>query len=109
MSFYDIIPDGGVNMLTKMTAKEARDNFTDLLGAVYYGRKPIAVEKKGRIFAIVVNPEEYQALKKAAKVRFFELVDDTQKINKEKNANRVMKDIASVATSIRSTRYAERG
>ena len=58
-------------MLNKMTAKDARDNFSDLLGAVYYGRELVAVEKKGRIFAIVINPEEYQALKKTAKSHFF--------------------------------------
>lgn len=45
-------------MSKRMMAKEARDNFTDLLGAVYYGKDRVFVEKKGRDFAIVINPEE---------------------------------------------------
>ena len=96
-------------MLNKMTAKDARDNFSDLLGAVYYGRELVAVEKKGRIFAIVINPEEYQALKKAAKSRFFELVDDIQGSNKDKVSKEVMKDITSAVEQVRGKRYADRG
>lgn len=94
-------------MLNKMTAREARDNFADLLGLVYYGKESIAVEKKGRIFAIVINPDEYQTLKKAAKARFFELVDDIQKANKGTNADKVMKDITSTVEQVRSMRYAQ--
>jgi PHD/YefM family antitoxin component YafN of YafNO toxin-antitoxin module len=71
-------------MLTKMTARQARDNFTDLLGAVYYGREQVAVEKKGRIFAVVMNPDEYQAVKKSAKKSFFDLAAGLQKRNKLK-------------------------
>lgn len=103
MVIYSII---FYSMLNKMTAKDARDNFSDLLGAVYYGRKLVAVEKKGRIFAIVINPEEYQTLKKATKTRFFELVDNVQKSNKTKTAPEVMKDITSAVEQVRGKRYA---
>lgn len=48
------------------------------------------------------NPGEYQALKKAAKVKFFELVDDIQKANKGKNAEKMMKDITSEVEKARS-------
>lgn len=55
--------------MTTMTARQARDNFTDLLGAVYYGKKAVTIEKKGRTFAVVISPDEYEGLKNAAKVR----------------------------------------
>jgi len=96
-------------MLNKMTAKEARDNFTDLIGSVYYGKKPVAVERKGRIFAIVINPDEYQNLKRAAMARFFEIVDDIQKSNKGKNAAKALKDVTLEVEQIRNKRYAESG
>jgi prevent-host-death family protein len=36
-------------MLTRrISAKEARDNFGDLLGSVHYGKQPVIVEKKGK-------------------------------------------------------------
>lgn len=96
-------------MMTKMTAREARDNFTDLLGAVYYGKKPIAVEKKGRIFAVVVNPSEYEVLEKAARARFFDLTDEIQKENKGKKISEVMKDVSGGVESVRNKNYAKSG
>mgnify|MGYP001602541521 CR=1 FL=1 len=87
-------------MLTTMTARAARDGFTDLLGEVYYGKKSIAVEKKGRVFAVVVNPDEYETLKKVAKMRFFGMVDDIQKQNKDKNIGAVMKDVTTVVERV---------
>ena len=92
-------------MLNTMTARAARDNFTDLLGAVYYGREEIAVEKKGRIFAIVINPDEYQTfqnLKKAAKTKLFGLIDDLQKPNQRKKLKDVIKDVTAEVEAIRS-------
>ncbi len=88
-----------------MTAKEARDNFTDLLGAVYYGKEPIIVEKKGRPFAVVINPEEYARYRKAAKERFFETVDMIQADSKDKNPDDVLKDVTSVVEIVRQERY----
>lgn len=96
-------------MLTTMTARAARDGFTDLLGAVYYGKKSIAVEKKGRVFAVVVNPDEYETLKKAAKMRFFGIVDDIQKQNKDKNIGTVMKDVTAAVEQVRQEVRRENG
>lgn len=93
-------------MLTKMTARQARDNFTDLLGSVYYGREQVAVEKKGRIFAVVINPDEYQVLKTSAKRIFFELAGDLHTRNRRKNPAQVWKDVSEAVEKARSARYA---
>lgn len=93
-------------MLTKVTAKAARDNFTDLLGTVYYGKEPVAVEKKGRIFAIVINPQEYENLKKAAKARFFEIVNNLQRTNRGEKLNKVLRDVTPTVEQVRQSRYA---
>ncbi len=96
-------------MITKrMTAKEARDNFTDLLGAVYYGKEPIIVEKKGRPFAVVISPDEYLRYKKAAKERFFELVDEVQTRSKDLDVEQVLKDVTKAVEEIRQKHYAKR-
>ncbi|MBI4035697.1 type II toxin-antitoxin system Phd/YefM family antitoxin [Candidatus Daviesbacteria bacterium] len=94
----------------KMTAKEARDNFTDLLGTVYYGKEVVMVEKKGRPFAVVINPSEYenyQNFKKVAKKRFFELVDEIQAANKDKSFDKIYKDVTKIVEEVRKERYAK--
>lgn len=92
----------------KMTAKEARDNFTDLLGAVYYGNQVVEIDKKGRTFAVVVNPDEYNSLKKAAKGKFFEIVEDVQKASHRVNATKVLNDITTAVSQVRQEHYAQK-
>lgn len=95
----------------RMSAKEARDNFTDLLGAVYYGKEPIVVEKKGRVFAVVLNPEEYsryEKFKEAAKKRVLEIVQEIQMENKDANYDQVLKDVTGEVEEVRAKRYAKK-
>lgn len=89
-------------MIATMTAKNARDGFTDLLGRVYYSREPIAVEKKGRVFAVVINPDEYEELKRIAKSKFFEIVDQVRKDNPIKNPDEVLQEVTSVVEEVRT-------
>lgn len=49
-------------MVKRMSAREARNNFADLLGTVYYSKEPVIVEKRGRAFAVVISPEDYERL-----------------------------------------------
>lgn len=94
----------------KMTAKEARDNFADLLGIVYYGKESVVVEKKGKPFAVVVNPDEYEnyiEYKKAAKKRFFEIVDEIQAADKGKSFDKVYKNVTKIVEEVRKERYAK--
>lgn len=86
-------------------AKQARDNFSDLLGAVYYGKEAVVVEKKGKPVAVVINPEEYNRYRKAARERFFETVDDVQAKNIHKNVTEVLEDITRMVETVRQDRY----
>jgi len=88
-----------------ITAKEARDNFSDLLGMVYYGKESVIVEKQGRPFAVVVNPEQYEKFKQIAKERFFETVDKIQAKNKNVSPKKVLKDVTRVVEEVRQNLY----
>ncbi len=57
-------------LVKRMSAKEARDNFTDVLGLVYYSKEAVIVEKQGRPFAVVISPEDYERLIKERQERF---------------------------------------
>lgn len=94
----------------KMTAKQARDNFTDLLGSVYYGKESIVVEKKGRPFVVVVNPDEYGnyiKYKEAAKKRVLEIIEEIQTANKDKSYEEALKDTTEAVEETRKERYAK--
>ena len=51
-------------LVKRMSAREARNNFADLLGLVYYSKEPVIVEKRGRPFVVVISPEDYERLLK---------------------------------------------
>lgn len=94
----------------KMSAKEARDNFSQLLGTVYFGKEPVIVEKQGTPYAVVINPQEYQKFevyKKAAKQRFFEIVDEISEANKDNSFDQVIKDVTDMVDEVRKERYAK--
>lgn len=88
-----------------MTAKQARDNFTDLLGLVYYGKKSVIVEKKGRPFAVVISPQDFERYKKAAKDRFFEIIEEIQQDNKGVDPDEVLKDVTEAVEQVRQQSY----
>lgn len=92
-------------MQTKMTARQARDNFTDLLGAVYYGNQVVEIDKKGRIFAVVVNPDEYKALKKTARGELFKVVEEIQKAYRNVDTNEIVQDVSREVEKVRQELY----
>ncbi len=53
-------------MVKHMSSREARANFADLLGAVYYTGEAVVMEKKGKPVAVVISPTAYQAMQEAA-------------------------------------------
>lgn len=93
----------------KVTAKEARDNFTDVLGMAYYGKQSVVVERGGRPFAVVINPDEfdkYEKYKEAARKRILEIIEEIQAANKGANYGEVLKDVTGAVQEIRRKRYA---
>lgn len=57
-------------MVKRVSAKEARNRFADLLGSVYYSKEAVIVEKQGRPFAVVISPEEYERFTRERQARF---------------------------------------
>ena len=87
-----------------MTAKEARDNFTDLIEMVYYGKEPVIVEKKGRPFAVVISPDEYERYKEIAKEQFFKLLDGIHEKMPQISESEANQDIEQAIHSVRKAK-----
>ena len=83
-----------------VTAKEARDNFTDILGMVYYGNQPVLIEKKGRPFAVIISPQEYK------QIDYWKTVKRVQERNADKTESEVMADVTSEVETVRQKMYA---
>jgi len=62
-------------MVKHMSSRDARANFADLLGSVYYTHEAVIVEKKGKPVAVIISAAEYQAMQEAA-THDWALIDD---------------------------------
>ena len=92
-------------MTRRISAKEARDNFGDLLGSVRYGGEPVIVEKKGRPFAVVISPEDFERFQEFAREQFFETVREIQQANKDADPQEVLRDVTEAVEVVRQEEY----
>ena len=93
-------------MLTRrISAKEARNNFGDLLGSVRYSGDPVIVEKKGRPFAVLISPEDFERFQQIAKERFFAVAREIQEKNKDADPDQVLADVTEAVEAVRQEEY----
>lgn len=93
-------------MITKMSAREARANFSELLGRVYYTKEPVIVEKKGKPFAVVISPEQYQTLQEVL-AGAWARVDQVRARNADKDPDEVVADVTAEVEAVRQELYAQ--
>jgi prevent-host-death family protein len=93
-------------MLTRrISAKDARNNFGDLLGQVRYSGEPVIVEKQGRPFAVLISPEDFERFQTIAKEQFFETVREIQQANKDVDPDQVLADVTEAVEAVRQEEY----
>jgi prevent-host-death family protein len=93
-------------MLTRrVSAKEARSNFSDLLGSVRYSGDPVIVEKKGRPFAVMISPEDFERFQQLAKEQLFDTVREIHKANKDADPDEVLADVTQAVEAVRQEEY----
>jgi prevent-host-death family protein len=93
-------------MLTRrISAKEARSNFSDLLGSVRYSGDPVIVEKKGRPFAVMISPEDFERFQQLAKEQLFDTVREIHQDNKDADPDEVLRDVTEAVEAVRQEEY----
>ncbi len=93
-------------MVKHMSSREARANFADLLGAVYYTGEAVVVEKKGKPVAVVISPAAYQALQEAS-ARDWAVIEDLQAANADRDPDEVLADATAAVQEVRAERYGQ--
>ena len=90
-------------MVRKMSARDARTHFADVLGSVYYTQEPIVVERKGKAFAVVISPHQYEVMERALG-RAWAAVEAVQARNAEEDPEEVLREVTSVVERVRQER-----
>lgn len=93
-------------MIRKMSAKEARDRFAEVLGQVHYGKDTVIVEKQGKPMVAVIDMDRYERLMKAWDGPFA-VIDRIRDKNRDKDPEAIQKDVAAAIAEVRAARRAK--
>jgi prevent-host-death family protein len=89
-------------MVKRMSAKEARDRFAELLGQVHYGKDTVIVEKQGKPVVAVIDMERYERLMKAWDEPF-RVIDRIRDKNRGKDPVQIQRDVTAAVAEVRAT------
>lgn len=90
-------------MVKRMSAKEARDRFAEVLGQVHYGKDTVIVEKQGKPMVAVIDMDRYERLMKAWDDPFA-VIDRIRAKNRDKDLEGIQKDVAAAVAVVRTSR-----
>jgi prevent-host-death family protein len=94
-------------MARRVSAREARNRFADLMGSVRYGGEEIIVERSGRPVAAVIPVEVYEKLVAERRIRF-EIMDRIRSHLPDKTPEEIEKDVIAAIEEARGTDAAGR-
>ena len=92
---------------TSINVTEARDNLSEILGRVKFGQEIVTIEKKGKPYAVILSPEQYEAFQKESRKRFGEIIRRIQSRNTMFSDAEIMKDVSEEIEAVRKNRYEE--
>lgn len=95
-------------MTNLVNVTQVRDNLSEILGRVKFGEETITIEKKGKPYAVIISPAEYQRYKEIAKKAFMATVAGIQGKNTNTKEKEVMKNVTQITEEVRQQSY-ERG
>lgn len=94
-------------MVERIGAREARNNFSDLLGNVHYGGQVVIVERSGKPMVAVIPVQVYQQVIAEREARF-QILDHIRGRAPDLPVEEVERDVAKAIAAVRVA-YAESG
>jgi prevent-host-death family protein len=88
-------------MLKRLSAKQARDRFAEILGQVHFGKDTVIIEKQGKPVVAVIDVDRYEQLTKAWDEPF-KILDRIWAKNPDKDLDEVQKDVAAAVAQVRA-------
>src|SRR3712207_4926188 len=72
--------EGRIMVVKRYSSRDARANFSDILGLVYYTKEPGIVERRGKPYAVLISPKQYDAIQQED-ARSWQLIDAMRRQN----------------------------
>lgn len=95
-------------MVKTLSTAAARANFGDVLNGVYYTKEPVVVEKKGKPVAVIISPDQYEALRSQAIERAWATIEAAGARNDGVDPDQLMAEVTEEVEAVRREMAAER-
>jgi len=92
-------------LASHMSAKEARDKFTDVLSRAYYQNEPTIVERQGKVVAVVISPEQYDQYRQQQKQEIFRTIREIDERTRDVDPDVIEAEIAAAVAEAPHERH----
>lgn len=94
-------------MLTsRMSTKEAQDNFGDVVSRAYDKSEPTIVERHGTPVAVVISPDQYEQFRSQATREMFDTIREIHDRNRDTDPDEIEAEIAQAVAEVRQENHA---
>ncbi len=94
-------------MPTKIGARQARNNFADLLGSVHFGKDEVIIERSGKPMVAVIPIDLYEQMIAERKARF-QVLERIRQRSPDVAEEEVMQDVTAAVAAVRNAHAARR-
>lgn len=94
--------------ISNKEAKEAGDNFVDLLVSIHDTDEPLIIEREDQPVVVVVSHDafqKYEAIRKAVEKRFWNTVETIQNRNADEDPNEMLQFVTEIVDEVRQERH----
>jgi prevent-host-death family protein len=96
------------SMMTKrLSTREVRAHFSELVGGVNRTQEPVIVERNGKPMAAIVSPQQLATIERA-KARAWAAMEQTWKQNSDADPDELMREVTEEVELVRQERYDDR-
>lgn len=90
-------------LVRRMSSRDARANFADLIGQVHQNKEAVIVERNGKAMAVVVSPDYFGKIREEEE-RAWRTVERLQERNADKDPDEVLRDVTEAVEQVRRER-----
>ncbi len=95
-------------MAKRISAKDARAQFSEILGRVHFGKETVIVEKQGKPMAAIIDIDLYELWQEEREIRFG-VLDEIRSKGRGKRPEEIKRDVAEAVAEVRASARQLRG
>lgn len=95
-------------MAKRISARDARAQFSEILGIVRFGKETVIVEKQGKPVVAIIDIDLYERWQEEREARF-KVLDEIRAKSRGKTPEEVEKDVAEAVSEVRESARHLRG